>query len=126
MPWRIAAARIASPGSTLKERPLGCTVIWKGPAGVAAVMRWVSSGSGVLLGTSDFALKPEPARRLAQPFPPGAGAGGRLRRRRPAARAPAAAARARAGPDFLAGARAGPARPRTGPAARQSRRTGHA
>src|SRR6478752_5769950 len=44
MPWRIAAASMVSPGSTLKERPLGCTVIWKGPAGVAAVMRWVSSG----------------------------------------------------------------------------------
>jgi hypothetical protein len=44
-PWRIAAASTASPASTLKARPLGCTVIWKGPAAaVAAVMLWVSSG----------------------------------------------------------------------------------
>ena len=34
------------PGSTLNERPLGCTVTWKGPAGAwALVMYWVSSGS---------------------------------------------------------------------------------
>src|SRR4051794_21183957 len=46
MPWRMAAGRMASPGSALNWRPLGWTVIWKGPVGaVAAVMLWVSSGS---------------------------------------------------------------------------------
>lgn len=35
----MAAGRMASPGLALNDRPLGCTVIWKGPAGaVAAVM----------------------------------------------------------------------------------------
>src|SRR3954465_13222551 len=45
-PCRMAAARMASPPSTANARPLGCTVIWNGPApAVATVMLWVSSGS---------------------------------------------------------------------------------
>src|SRR4051812_6644853 len=32
MPWRMAACRIGSPSLALKLRPLGCAVIWKGPA----------------------------------------------------------------------------------------------
>src|SRR6185369_12457312 len=44
MPCRMAAGRIASPELTPNERPLGCTVTWKGPAGLGAlVMVWVSS-----------------------------------------------------------------------------------
>jgi hypothetical protein len=38
MPCRIAAGRIASPELTLNERPLGCTLTWKGPAGLGALV----------------------------------------------------------------------------------------
>src|SRR5437764_878979 len=45
MPWRMAAGRMASPASAKKVRPLGCTMIWNGPAAaVAAVMLSISSG----------------------------------------------------------------------------------
>src|SRR5438045_3892783 len=38
MPWRIAAARIASPALTPNARALGCTVTWNEPVPPAALV----------------------------------------------------------------------------------------